>query len=204
MIRVLYRSDPRLAIANAQELAKAFTSGAELPAALQVVHGQIENIVKASLVDPENRKRDDNATSSTGRYEADIMNIITSSVYRTKTLLVGGTGNKEYMDTNDPLVTVQGRSPGHEQVRLWRILEWGVEGPYPITAKSSQSPMAFWWKRKHTKFIGVPSNAPHDQPIMHPGQEPRRYWETALYDSEQVFHSAMHAVISALVGRYSR
>lgn len=199
---IKWHSRPQLAIANLRAFDRAIHLSGELDAKLLSTHHEIEDIVVANLL--STTTRDPSRTDPTGLNEIAIAGIITSTVTKHKNGLTGGTGNIEFMDQNDPLVTTQGRMPSNDNIRLWRLLEWGTEvHDYDIRARNPQNPMVFWWKRENTLFVGVPGKAPHDMPIIHPGQEGREYWENSMYDAEGVFQTNMHAALQLIVSRYS-
>jgi len=193
---------PQLALANLRAFDRAFTLSDELPTRLLQTHHQIEEIVRNHLTTQSTR--DPSRTTPTGVNESKVADIIRSSVTKRPHGLIGGTGNIKYMDQNDPLLTLQDRTPSSDNVRLWRILEWGVEEIYTLQARNPQKPMVFWWKRENKLFVGVPGKAPHNLPISeHPGQRGRQYWETSMYVSEGIFRTNMHAQMQLIVSRYS-
>lgn len=199
---IKWTTRPQLAIANIQAMRRAFLLSAELPIKLAETHKTIENIAKANVTDDKLSTRNPQATKrSIYNFDQRVAQNITSSIKRTKRLLVGGTGDTSYMDQNDPLVTF--RNPSNTEVRLWRILEWGVDAFKNIKAQNPNKPMVFYWRRIGQLFIGKPFRAPYTEAIDHPGQRGRFYWEKTKFDTEKIFQVRMRLAMSIIVARYS-
>jgi hypothetical protein len=185
--------------------------GDELTLAVQKVHNTVETMAKKNLL--SSSTRDPQATKqSIYGYDKMVANNITSVVTKRGNVITGGTGNIAYMDKQDPLQKM--RKTKDIKVRLWRILEYGVQPFSTLKAKNPKEPMVFWWRRKNMLFIGksrrvgVKGTAfvylpPYDQAIDHPGQLGRFYWFKTDAEAEKEFRLNVSSALKRIVGVYS-
>ncbi len=209
---IKFKSDATLVNHNIDAL-KAVLSGNGLLTTVNGIHEIIEKTAKRNLLDSSNSTGNPQATKrSIYGYDRMVANNITSVVTKRGHKIIGGTGNVAYMDKVDPLNKLRGLN--NPQIRLWRILEWGVSPFNTLRAKNPNKPMVFWWRRKNVLFIGktkriVPKNGTfiplptYSEPIEHPGQLGRFYWLKTELDAETEFRLKINEVLSGIIRAHS-
>ncbi len=184
--------DPTSALRATTKLQLAFLVSEFLPNVIRDTHYEIENMVRNRF--DENTQRDEGATApGTGAISARIKKNITSTVFRTPGGIFGGTGNTELLDSFDPILDLD-RLIKDDSVRLWRILEFGVTGGYPIKPRKAAF-IRFFWRKAGVPFKGEVKS--------HPGQRGRFYFAQTVFEANNLFNTNLRIAIAILLKKNS-
>lgn len=184
--------DPTSALRATTKLQLAFLVSDFLPNIIRNTHYEIENMVRNRF--DESSQRDEGATApGTGEISARIKKNITSKVFRTASGIFGGTGNVELLDNFDPILDLD-RLIKDDSVRLWKILEFGVQGGYPIKPRKAPF-IRFFWRRAGIPFKG--------EVRSHPGQRGRFYFAQTVFEANNLFDKNLRIAIGILLKKNS-
>lgn len=221
-LQVTFRPYTKLVEANIKALAANILVSSELHQAALEGHRQIEKVVKARLLADDSSTRDPQASKKSNFKRAEaVANNITSLVLQSPNKIIGGTGKVSHMDDLDPLNSI--RPISNDKIRLWRILEWGVDPFNTLKARNPLKPMVFWWRRKSIFFVGKSKDyffsraqtgpyanqpmmigvAPYDEAIEHPGQLGRFYWQKSRSDARKVYSTIVRLTLQRIIKKYS-
>ena len=200
-IAIKFTPDPRLTFTNMLELRTELSQGAEI----MQKHKQLLATMRNNVVEKLKMlsKRDPAATKDpTGKFTGAIAENITAEVTRNGPITTGGVGKIELLDTQDPLflgTEELGEPPRqfkNDLVRLWRILDFGTRGDYPISARTK--PLLHFFHQRYGTWIKTKT-------VTHPGQEGRFYWKMAQeeYDFSREFFRQMSFELDKVVKKYS-
>jgi hypothetical protein len=168
----------------------------------------MEIVTQDTLLNDKYSMRDPSATEPHNILTKLIAENIKAEVSRRKGghIITCGIGRITKMDQLDPLKRILKRKPKNGNIRLWRILQFGVDPFSELKARDPEVPMIFWWKRNGIYFVGksekyssgyykgkvaMVGRAPFNLAINHPGQKGRLYIEKARYEVINVFQKVV-------------
>lgn len=186
---IKFKADSKHIKAHLTKLAKEMYKDTRLATDIERVSEEVADIVRHYLITTSTRNPIATDEKNTGLAKR-IASHIRGVAKPTKIGVEGGIGQISEMDNSDPLLGMDRLIRG-DDVRLWRILEWGT-APHLIEARNVLQ-LHFFFKR-----IGV--NVRHKS-VNHPGTTGRRYFAMATYDGWKVYRDGCKVALTKMFDR---